>query len=314
MTTKDATSAAGPGRAGGDSAAGRGGTAAPPASWADRAVDRSPSVQRSRTRSVRQVKGIVDAARRLIRVKGSSFTTQELAKEAGIALQTFYRHFAGKDQLLLAVFEEEISTGAAAIDAAMRRLPDPLTRLRFFFTSTVDSLVTLHTAGDGGGAGDTGGADPAGGAGAGAIGPRFITAEHWRLHQLFPDEMAQVTQPIADMIERELREAAALGLLRPKNPASDAWFVMKLAMSVYHHYAFATPHERFEDIADHLWEFCLAAFNGDPDALPLRDRATSPAAPPGVPPLGDGPENGRGDGPVRDGRPEDAPPFTQEPR
>jgi TetR/AcrR family transcriptional regulator len=47
-----------------------------------------------------QQQGIIDAARRLIIAQGSSFTTQDLIKEAGVALQTFYRHFAGKDQLL----------------------------------------------------------------------------------------------------------------------------------------------------------------------------------------------------------------------
>nr|BFE31503.1 TetR/AcrR family transcriptional regulator [Actinomadura rugatobispora] len=259
--------------AGGGTAAGPGTTGDPPASWADRAADRSPSVQRSRTRSVRQVKGIVDAARRLIRTKGSSFTTQELAKEAGIALQTFYRHFAGKDQLLLAVFEEEITTAAARTDAAMSELPDPVTRLRYFFTSTLESL------GEPGGAAAQDQDGAAADAPGGAFGPRFVTAEHWRLHQLFPDEMAQVNQPVADLIERELREAAALGLLKPANPASDAWFVMKLVMSVYHHYAFATPHERFEDIADHLWGFCLAAFRGDPDTTPLRETPLSETRP-----------------------------------
>ena len=236
MTAKDATPARD--------------TPAPPASWADRAADRSPAVQRSRTRSVRQVKVIVDAARRLIRAKGASFTTQELAKEAGVALQTFYRHFAGKDQLLLAVFEEEINAGAARLDAAARELPDPVARLRLLITST---LRSLH---------DQGGASPDDPNG--HLGPRFVTAEHWRLHQLFPDEMARINQPFADLVERELREAAALGLLKPPNAARDAWFVMKLVMSVYHHYAFATAHESLEDIAEHLWAFCLTAFNGRP--------------------------------------------------
>ena len=34
---------------------------------------------------------ILDAARRLVDDKGEAFTTQELIKEAGVALQTFYR-------------------------------------------------------------------------------------------------------------------------------------------------------------------------------------------------------------------------------
>ena len=54
--------------------------------WAERAAERSPVVQRSRDRGVEQAKSIVAAARRLVESKGPSFTTQELIKEAGIAL------------------------------------------------------------------------------------------------------------------------------------------------------------------------------------------------------------------------------------
>ena len=69
----------------------------PAASWALRAADRSPSVQRSRARSVQRAQQIVLAARRLATVKGANFTIHELVKEAGVALQTFYKHFEGKE-------------------------------------------------------------------------------------------------------------------------------------------------------------------------------------------------------------------------
>jgi hypothetical protein len=59
------------------------------ATWAERVADRSPVVRRSRDRGVEQARSIVAAARRLIESKGPNFTTQELIKEAGIALQTF---------------------------------------------------------------------------------------------------------------------------------------------------------------------------------------------------------------------------------
>ena len=77
-------------------------------SWAERVADQSPMVQRSRVRGVEQARSIVAAARRLTETKGPSFTTQELIKEAGIALQTFYRYFSSKDYLLLAVIEDII--------------------------------------------------------------------------------------------------------------------------------------------------------------------------------------------------------------
>ncbi|MFC5749250.1 TetR/AcrR family transcriptional regulator [Actinomadura rugatobispora] len=228
------------------------------AALADRAVERSPSVQRSRTRGIRQAREIVEAARRLTRAKGSSFTIQELVNEAGITLRTFYRYFADKDRLLLAVLEEEILAEAARTGAAARRLPDPVARLRFLITSTLESLHRQDADAPHGRPPD--------------IGPRFVTAEHWRLHQLFPDEMARINQPFADLIERELHEAAALGLLSPADPAADSWLVMKLVMSVYHRYAFTTARESLDDTIERLWVFCRAAFNG------VRSAPSSPGA------------------------------------
>ncbi|MEU4650193.1 TetR/AcrR family transcriptional regulator [Nocardia fluminea] len=209
-------------------------------SWTDRAAQRSRSVQRSRARSIEQAQLIVEAARRLLEAEGSEFTTQQLIKEAGIALQTFYRHFPSKDQLLLAVFEDIIAERAAEIANLSRGLPDPVARLRFYVLGALRSV-----RGD-----DVG------------TGPRFITAEHWRLYQLFPAEMARANQPFADLIADELRHAEQDGLLRPRDPATDAWLAMKLVMSVFHHYAFAPEPADVDDIATHLWSFCLAAFGG----------------------------------------------------
>ena len=222
-----------------------------PVSWAERAADRSPLVQRSRSRSLQQAKVIVDAARRLIGENGDSFTTQELVKEAGVALQTFYRYFAGKDQLLLAVIEDMVSEAAATYAESASEIPDPVARLRVYVMMAVRSLD----------------AD-----GRGAVGARFITTEHWRLHRLFPDELAQATKPFTDLVRREVQAAAEAGLLKPSDIDHDAWFVTALVMAVYHHYAFAASKEPAEVIGNHLWAFCLSALGGTPaaDAKPRR--------------------------------------------
>ena len=64
----------------------------PGMSWAERAADRSPVVQRSRRRAAQQVQAIVQAARRLIALKGPSFTTQ--------LVMAVYHHYdcAGLDE------------------------------------------------------------------------------------------------------------------------------------------------------------------------------------------------------------------------
>ena len=208
-----------------------------PLGWAERAADRSPAVQRSRARQIEQAQAIVKAARQLIVDRGERFTTQELVKEAGVALQTFYRLFAGKDQLLLAVFEDMIAESCARYEEAARELPDPIARLRFYVTAAQQSAID----------------------GTADIGPRFVTAEHWRLYQLFPAEMSAATQPFTDLVARELESATAQGSLSSPDPARDAWFVTKLVMAVFHHYAFAESDPGTQHVGDDLWDFCVRA-------------------------------------------------------
>lgn len=207
-------------------------------SWAERAADRSPVVQRSRSRGVQQARAIVEAARRLIGERGPSFTTQELIKEAGIALQTFYRYFPGKDHLLLAVIEDIIDESCTTYRERARQLPDPVARLRYYVTTVVGSI------------------------GGEMSGARFITSEHWRLQALFPAEVSRATGPFTRLLLDELREAGTAGTLHPGDPEYSAWLVTQLVMAVFHHYAFAPMEEPPEVVAERLWSFCLAALGG----------------------------------------------------
>jgi AcrR family transcriptional regulator len=201
-------------------------------------VDRAPAVQRSRLRSAQQQKAIVDAARRLVDERGSGFTTQELIAEAGIALQTFYRYFGGKDQLLLAVIEDLIGEAAVALEEQAQGVPNPADRLRFYITSMLQSVGPGNARG------------PA----------QFVTSEHWRLHQLFPDEVARASQPIVDLFARELRAATDTGRFHSTDPTRDAWFTMRLVMSTFHHFAFVTTDPRVETVAEELWSFLQSGY------------------------------------------------------
>jgi TetR/AcrR family transcriptional regulator len=223
-------------------------------SWTERAADRSPTVQRSRQRSIEQAKVLVDAARRLMSEKGDSFTTQELAKEAGVALQTFYRHFPGKDQLLLAVVEDTITESCTWFEEQARELPDPVARLRFYVTAALGALDTDHVD---------------------LAAQRFATSQHWRLHQRFPDELARATRPFAEMLHREILAATDAGQLDPPNPERDAWLITQLIMTVFHHYAYATPDDTGTDISEDTWAFCLNALGGRPTRTSARRRRRS---------------------------------------
>lgn len=224
----------------------------PDVSWAERAADQSPVVRRSRARGVEQATAIVRAAQRLIVVKGTAFTTQELVKEAGIALKTFYRYFAGKDQLILAVIEDMISEGCVRYREATRDLDDPVARLRVYVTAVVNDLA---------------GSDPES--------ARFVTAEHWRLQSLYPVEVAVAIKPFTDLVREEIEAAGNAGRLRSTDSAHTALLVTQLVMAIYHYHAFAGADESFEDIADRLWNFRLGGLGGSNQGQGGGDRRPS---------------------------------------
>jgi TetR/AcrR family transcriptional regulator len=223
--------------------------------WAERAADRSPVVQRSRDRSVEQARSIVAAARRLIETKGPSFTTQELIKEAGVALQTFYRYFTGKDQLILAVIEDIIDENCAVFREQARKLSDPVDRLHYYVNATVHALET-----------------PGGG-------PSFMTSEHFRLQTIYPAEVSRATQPYTDLLVEEIRDAQAAGRVHPHDPDYAAWLITQLSMAVFHYYDCAGLEEPVDQIAERLWSFCYAALNGEPPNATATKTAGKPAKP-----------------------------------
>jgi AcrR family transcriptional regulator len=208
------------------------------ATWAERVADRSPVVQRSRDRGVEQATSIVAAARRLIESKGPSFTTNELIKEAGIALQTFYRYFPGKDFLMLAVIENIIDENCAAFREEARKLSGPMQRLRFYVDATVRALE------------------------APGRGPSFMTSEHFRLQTLYPAEVSRATQHYTDLLVEEIRDAKAAGQVHPGDAEYSAWLITQLTMAVFHYYDCAGLDEPADRIAERLWGFCLGALYG----------------------------------------------------
>jgi AcrR family transcriptional regulator len=210
--------------------------------WVQRAVERSVAVQRSRTRIAHQVRQMLDAAHRLIETKGDEFTAQELVSEAGVALQTFYRYFGSKDELLMAVIGDAMTESCDTLAEAARDLPDPMAKLRFYICSTLDKLD---------------------GRGSHAATSRFIVACRWRLHRQFPVELAEAEKPFVDLLRTEMTAAVEAGQLKPADPEWDSWFLAELLRSVYHYYAYAAHDAgEIDQVKEQLWRFCLTALSG----------------------------------------------------
>ena len=143
--------------------------------------------------------------------------------------------------------EDMIAEGAADMARQAQSIDDPLARLRFFVTRPIE-LLEINPQGN-----------------------KVITAEHWRLHQLYPDEVARSTQHFSDLVEPEIEAAAASGALRPVDPPRDAAMITKLVMAMVHHYAFIGLGDGIGVVNDHLWRFCLAALGGSVEPLSETD-------------------------------------------
>src|SRR5215472_985864 len=75
--------------------------------WRQRAVSRSLNAARSRAE--KRAQRFLDAAFELMDEKGTTdFTIQEVIDRSNQSLRGFYQYFDGKEELLLALFEESI--------------------------------------------------------------------------------------------------------------------------------------------------------------------------------------------------------------
>src|SRR4249920_1615955 len=97
--------------------------------WRQRAVSRSLNAARSRAEV--RVQRFLDAAFELIDEKGTTeFTIQEVIDRSKQSLRGFYQYFNGKDELLLALFEETIREAIEDLRQVVDAASDPLARLR----------------------------------------------------------------------------------------------------------------------------------------------------------------------------------------
>jgi AcrR family transcriptional regulator len=161
-------------------------------SWRDQAVARS--LDSARLRAEKRLQRFLDAALALMESgSGDDFTVQEVVRQSGQSLRTFYSYFAGKHELLLALFEESIQTTAERLRAAVAEEDDPLGRLRRF---VVDYFELCR--------------------GPAENGPtRALAAFARQLLLEHPKEASQAYVPLVSLLEQLLAEAAEAGAVRP---------------------------------------------------------------------------------------------------
>lgn len=191
---------------------------------------------------------IVAAAYDLLEEEGlEGLTIRAVLKKTGLSRRAFYERFSGKDDLVLAVFEQTIRLAAAHYREQVAGAPDPMERLRLIVTSIVF-----------GGPQDSMPAERSNRRGA------ALSREHLRLAESRPDDLQAALRPLVNLIAELLSDGMKAGQMRKFAPQRLAALVYNLVSTTMHTELLAeetAPPDRARraQLAQDIWEFCRRA-------------------------------------------------------
>jgi AcrR family transcriptional regulator len=208
----------------------------------DLAVARS--LDSARVRSEGRVQRFLDAGFELMASaeSGKEFTVQEVVDRSGQSLRSFYQYFAGKHELLLALFDEAIRATADRLEEEISPERIPLERLHRFVVEYY--LMCL----------------PAPNGSASKNNPTPVMAEF--CHQLLTahqEEASRAFVPLVTLLEKVLGAAVDAGVVRAGVEHQDAaGLILSTIMfnAAYASTISGTPDsDKGNRAAEQMWEF-----------------------------------------------------------
>jgi AcrR family transcriptional regulator len=170
-----------------------------PATWREAAVARS--LDPARARAEKRVQRFLDAALELMEADaGREFTVQEVVERSGQSLRSFYQYFAGKHELLLALFEESVRSTADHLRTVVDEETEPLARLKRFVTEYYQLCRPTSPRRKSAKKGPL---------------PVMLVEFAQQLLTAHPNEAAQAYVPLVTLLGELLDEAAEAGVVRP---------------------------------------------------------------------------------------------------
>lgn len=213
----------------------------PDATWRERAVERS--LRNARAKAMSRSDRFIQSAIEILTETGrTDFTVQELIERSKTSLRSFYQHFSGKEELLLALFEEIIATSAAQWQSDVAELPDTLAGLRY-----VVEMVHAQAG------------DPTGG----GIN-RALSVYHLQLAESRPAEYARVLAPLRELILDLVKRGIDDGEFRDDIDADTlAMIMMQTIVGAAHMHALGSEPGGVALGTEQLWQFCLGGLVGN---------------------------------------------------
>src|SRR5215467_2423282 len=86
---------------------------------------------------------LIEAAKDAFAKDGSTASLEQIAREAAVSIATLYRHFPTRDELISAVYQQEVTSLIEAADQLMTKR-EPVAALRGWLMMFVDFLDAKH--------------------------------------------------------------------------------------------------------------------------------------------------------------------------
>lgn len=193
---------------------------------------------------------IVDAAYELLDEEGlEGLTIRAVLTRTGLSRRAFYERFGGKDDLVLAVFEETIRRAARLFGEHVSNIENPLERLRL-----IVRFIVLGKSMQGMASNDRRSA--------------ALSREHLRLAESRPSDLRVALRPLIALIEQQLAEGMEAGVVRQDDPKRLASLLYNLVSTTVHSELLTSEtspettqadQATRKELAHDIWEFCRRA-------------------------------------------------------
>jgi len=216
--------------------------------WQRQSMQRS--LRSARARAHARSDRFVAAATRLLQEKGNTdFTVQDVVDRSRMSLRTFYKYFASKEDLLVAVCETVVAREAVPrLRERIEKFRDPMLRLKAY----IEGLVELSAK-------------------AGSVGRTLIHYQN-RLAESRPSDVATAVRPQFDLLVELISDITRTRPLRRD-------LTVEKAARLTHYMVLAAAQGRalgsegaFDIPARTIWQFCVSGMGFDDRGSPARSR------------------------------------------
>jgi AcrR family transcriptional regulator len=171
--------------------------------WQERALGRSLETVAARSRE--RAGRFVAAAREIVEESGDlDFAVQDVVRRARLSLRSFYQHFEGKDDLVVALYEEIVHAAAERARKQAERIEDPVGRLRFLVFRFYRERGAF---------------------------PASMAAEVQHLLRARPREMRAALEPLLRLFADAVRAAQEIGAVRDGEPSAHALHLLLVVLT-----------------------------------------------------------------------------------